>query len=153
MGISMKCTVWIGRKWEVYAYKYILPGSKLMTNKSRKYPYDILFEGMRVNVKATKLYRKKKGFYFNFTLHKHYESCDFFLLIGYKYARDREAMRAWFIPAELLQRYNATISPNHRGKWKPYEIEIMKRPEKEGRQHESRFNVSGTTNPGEKDLV
>jgi len=120
-------TTRIGHKWELWAHKYLFPGSVLMTNINRNTRnFDIKDGDARIDVKASKLFTKKHGKYFEFLL-KHNTGCDYFLLIGYRYRQDREPLKVWLIPACLINdRHRLTIGPNHSGQWKEFEMEIKK---------------------------
>jgi hypothetical protein len=114
-------TTRIGRKWELYAHKNIFPSAKLMTNADRNAPFDILDGTARINVKASRLFEKKHGRYFEFLL-KRNTNCDYFLLVGYLHRRDREPVKVWLVPACLVaERWRLTIGPNHTGQWKEFE--------------------------------
>ena len=119
-------TTRIGRKWELWAHKYLFPTAKLMTNINRNAPYDLNLNGARVNVKASKLYSKKHGKYFDFMLKHTHDGCDYFLCIGYRYRRDKEPVKVWLIPTCcVVDKYRLTIGPNHTGQWAEFEREIV----------------------------
>jgi hypothetical protein len=102
-----------------------------MTNINRNGPYDVNFDGARIDVKASRLYSKKHGRYFDFKLKECHPNCDYFCCIGYRYERDKDPLKVWLIPSALvLDHRRLTIGPNHAGQWKEFE-----------RTFESRKNV------------
>jgi hypothetical protein len=121
----------IGHKWELWAHKYLFSNSVLVTNQNRNASYDLDVDGTRINSKASKLYSKKHGKYFEFMI-KRNTGCDYFLLIGYRYRNDKEPLKVWFIPAHLINnRRKLTIGPNHGGQWKQFERDFISRNELE----------------------
>jgi hypothetical protein len=126
-GRYKKSNLWLGRKYELYG-NWLLAGSEWVSKYKHKYPYDLLYEGMRVNVKAAKLEIKKRGKYFNFKLHSTAENCDFFLLFGYVKRTDKLPIRAWLIPAAMTEGKAYFWLSRSPKRWKAYEIEIKERP-------------------------
>ena len=103
-----------------------------MTKDDYTHPYDINFDGARINVKASQLYQKKHGKYFEFLLKQTHEGCDYFLCVGYQKLKDKDPIKVWLIPSSLLtDKYRLTIGPNHRGQWKDFEREFIPRTERE----------------------
>jgi hypothetical protein len=122
-------TTRIGRKWELWAHKYLFPTAKLMTNINRNAPYDLDLDGARINVKASKLFTKKHGKYFQFLLKHTHDGCDYFLCVGYRYRYDKEPVKVWLIPScTVTDKYRLTIGPNHTGQWAEFEREFSKKP-------------------------
>jgi hypothetical protein len=116
-------TTRIGRKWEIYAHQHLFPESVLVTNSNRNAPYDLLNGTVRINVKASRLYTKKHGRYFDFLLRRCREECDYFLFVGYARRRDKEPLKVWMVPANALRgRERLTLGPNHAGEWKDFEV-------------------------------
>ncbi len=116
-------TTRIGHKWEVWAHKNLFPESILMTNINRNTKaFDLKDGEVKIDVKSSKLFSKKHGRYFDFLL-KYNAGCDYFLLIGYRYQRDKEPVKVWLIPASLINnRHRLTIGPNHKGQWLEFEM-------------------------------
>lgn len=123
-------TTWIGRKWEIWAHKYLFPEAILVTRKDPNAPYDIDADGARINVKASKLYQKRHGKYFEFLLKYTHEGCDYFCCVGYRRKTDRDPLRVWLIPSSLVKdKYRLTLGQNHQGQWKDFEREFVSRKE------------------------
>ncbi len=119
-------TTWIGRKWELWSHRTLFPDAILVTSADRNAPYDIDADGARINVKASKLYRKKHGQYFDFLLKSTGENCDYFLCVGYRRKTDRDPLRVWLIPSCLvLDKYRLTIGRNHAGQWAEFERKFV----------------------------
>jgi hypothetical protein len=113
-------TTRIGHKWELYSHKYIFPNATLMTVINRNAPFDLKDGESRIQVRSSKLFTKKHGKYFEFLI-KYNKLCDYFLLIGYRYKRDKEPLKVYLIPACLInERYRLTVGQNHRGQWKEF---------------------------------
>jgi hypothetical protein len=105
----------------------MFPAAKLMTNVNQNAPYDLNLDGARINVKAAKLYQKKRGKYFEFMTKKN-TGCDYLLLVGYQRWRDKDPLRVWLIPAKLLlDKRKLTLGPNHQGQWSEFEREFVTR--------------------------
>jgi hypothetical protein len=115
-------TTRIGHKWELWGHKYLFPNAKLMPYNNES--FDLLDGDSRIDVKASKLFTKKKGRYFDFLI-KHNTGCDYFLLIGYRYRQDKSPQKIWLIPASLINdRRRVIIGQNHNGQWKDFEIPL-----------------------------
>lgn len=74
-----------GRKAELNALR-LLPGSEDATcNDPKKSPFDILWNGKRINVKASTIKSGGKGHYTRWTFQTEKpEQCDYFFCLGYK---------------------------------------------------------------------
>jgi hypothetical protein len=105
-----ECTTIFGKKAEKHALLY-LPGAELITVDYYHAPYDILWEGHRINVKATKLVylKKPKAWYFKFTTSRGWDNCDMFLLLGYEKGQEYPA-KAWLVPKEECPHTTTTLS-------------------------------------------
>lgn len=129
IGISLTCETTmtsIGRMAEDMAMQ-ILPGSKLLTRENYAHPYDMEWEGKRINVKGAKLgYQKyaKTYYWFFSTKGKCHLNCDYFLCLGYKDDYS-ELLRAWLIPSNLGTGTAIVISKNGKNhKYVNYEIGV-----------------------------
>lgn len=103
---------YFGRVAEEYVAK-MLPGSKLLTKDFYHSPYDIDWQGKRINVKAAVLryYTGAGSYYWNFIIKQGPETCDYFLLLGYKDKHENPAM-AWLLPSNVANGKNIMISHN-----------------------------------------
>lgn len=129
IGISLTCETTmtsIGRMAEDRALQ-ILPGSRLLTRENYKHPYDMEWEGKKINVKGASLgYQKHaKAFYWFFsTKGKCHLNCDYFLCLGFKDDYSK-LLRAWLIPGYLGAGTAIVISKNGKNhKYVDYEIGV-----------------------------
>jgi hypothetical protein len=104
-----------GRQAEEYVVS-VLPGSKLLTKENYHAPYDIEWEGKRINVKAAVLrfYRSANCHYWNFTTRQNSDSCDYFLLLGFK-NKSEKPVKAWLVPSDFHKSVHVMISHNSKG--------------------------------------
>jgi hypothetical protein len=128
-GYYKKSNTWLGRKYELYGH-WLLVGSEWVSKNKHNHPFDLLYEGMKVNVKAARLETKKRGKYFNFKLHSTAENCDFFLLFGYVKRTDKLPIKAWLIPASMTEGKAYFWLSRNPKRWAAYEVEIKERPKK-----------------------
>lgn len=123
--ISNNTNTAFGRLSEIHGQK-ILTGSKLLTNKDYHSPYDLDWDGLRVNVKSSTLQyvNTARYWYWRFTIRKTWINCDLFLMLGY--LSDKELpVRAWLIPSDLCQKSVVTIGQHYaKGMYVNYEIEV-----------------------------
>ena len=104
----------------------ILDGSMLLTEADYHSPYDLIWNGQRVNVKATTLqYVSTAGcWYWKFTTKQSWKNCDLFLFLGYQDDKNFPC-RAWLVPSHLCQKRSIAMSRNYaKGKYAKYEIEV-----------------------------
>lgn len=121
---SPKTNTSFGKKAEQHALLYF-PEAELITLNNYHAPYDILWEGKRINVKATKLvYLEAAGaWYFKFTTNKGWDTCDMFLFLGYETGIEYPT-KAWLVPKEECSRTTTTLSKGcKKSKFAKYVIE------------------------------
>jgi hypothetical protein len=101
-----------GRQAEEYVAS-VLPGSVLLTKDDYHAPYDIEWEGKRINVKASvlKFYKNANCYYWNFTKRQSADSCDYFLLLGFK-NKNEKPVKAWLVPSNFYKSVHMRISHN-----------------------------------------
>lgn len=123
--LSRDTATFFGRKAEQDALK-ILKGSKLITLRNYHAPYDLLWQGHRVNVKSAMTYynRFAKHWYWTFRIKESWVNCDMFLLLGYL----RESMvpkRAWLVPSAECRVGAVGISQvGTENRFSPFEIGV-----------------------------
>lgn len=114
----------VGRKWEIYAWQHIFLGSIYVANINPHATFDLLYNNTKIEIKSSKLYKRERGKCFIFWIRQN-KTCDYFLLIGYRYASDKHPMKIYLMPAHLINhRIKFFIGPNHTGKWAEYEIPV-----------------------------
>jgi hypothetical protein len=103
-------TTFCGRKAENDALA-ILPESKLLTRENYHAPYDMDWNGKRINVKSTvlKYIKRSHCFYWHFTTRQSPKSCDFFLLLGY-INWDDKPIKIWLVPSDFYPKKHISIS-------------------------------------------
>lgn len=108
-------TTLFGRQAEEYVAN-MLHGSKLLTKENYHAPYDIDWNGKRINVKASTLryYKQAKCHYWNFSIRQRPDSCDYYLLLGFM-KDSKKPVKAWLVPSSFYKGTNIMISHNSKG--------------------------------------
>ena len=105
-------TTFYGRKAEDDAL-IILPGAKLLTRNYYHSPYDIEWDGKRINVKAAMLryLRQANCYYWNFSTRQSPKACDYYLLLGY-IDYNNNPVKKWLVPSNFYHGKHIVISQN-----------------------------------------
>jgi len=128
MRIQLNCettNTTFGRISERHA-RSILTGAISMTEDKYHYPYDLEWEGRRVNVKATVLQYigTARYWYWKFTVRETWKNCDLFLFLAYM-PKKLSPVRAWLVPSSLCHKVSVIIGEKYtKGMYKNYEIEV-----------------------------
>lgn len=105
-------TTFYGRKAEDDAVAILL-GSKLLTRVKYHAPYDIDWNGKKINVKSATLRYNKQArcFYWCFSTRQSPCSCDYYLLLGYVDWNDGP-VKVWLVPSGFYPKKHILISQN-----------------------------------------
>lgn len=91
----------VGRKYEEYAAKQLEQKSFKAELMKRRYPYDILADGVvKIDVKASHLYKGKQGNFFTFNIEKAKPTCDIY--IAYCIDGKESVCKTYIIPSAKL---------------------------------------------------
>lgn len=86
---------------------------------SHNHPYDLLVDGcVKVDVKASKLYRGEEGNYYSFNLDKPYATCDFYLLLTVN--DDDTINRRMVVPSYCVMSHSQISIGEHKSKYHLY---------------------------------
>ena len=66
-----------------------------------KYPYDIFVDGVKIDVKASNLFKCNHGVFYTFNLEKKYPTCDIF--VAYCIENQEQIKKVYVIPSIVLQ--------------------------------------------------
>ena len=128
MSIQLNCEMTnttFGRISERHA-RSILTGSVSMTKDDYHFPYDLKWEGKRVNVKASVLQyiRTAKYWYWRFTVKETWKNCDLFMFLAYM-PEKLAPVRAWLVPSSLCHKRMVSMGEKYaKGMYLNYEIEV-----------------------------
>lgn len=84
LGIQIKeSETLFGKSYETRATEMLQAMGFEVRRMSQNFPYDLLVDNcIKIDVKASRLYRGKLGNFYSFNLEKNYATCDFFLLLA-----------------------------------------------------------------------
>lgn len=111
--------VGVGRYGERISLE-ILKDSKDMAGQKVNFPYDISWNGLKIDVKTSRL-RKRKNRKNHYSFSTKNQSCDYYLLI----ALDKSDLpiKIWLVPRNIIKTYGICIPCDFSGKWAKYEME------------------------------
>lgn len=112
--------VGIGRYGERIALK-ILKGSKDISGMDTTAPYDIEWNGSKIDVKTSRLRKRKhRTDYYSFSTRS--DVCDYYLLIALD--ERHYPIKIWLVPRSEVNNKGITISCKSFSAWKKYELEV-----------------------------
>ncbi len=102
MGLAIKDSeTWFGKAYEAIAQEMLQSRGFEVSRMSQNFPYDLLVDNcVKVDVKASKLYRGKNGDFYTYNLEKKYATCDFYIL--FQVADDNTIMRVMVVPSKQV---------------------------------------------------
>lgn len=82
LGLEVKKSdTYFGKKYEEIALQKLINMGFLVDKMSTRHPYDLLVNaGIKIDVKASKLYKSPNGNFYSFNLEKKFVTCDIFIL-------------------------------------------------------------------------
>jgi hypothetical protein len=108
-----------GRKYELKFMDYIENKGYEAIKMSTKHPYDILVnECVKVDVKASTLYRGRNGSFYTFNLEKIYPTCDIYIL--YILSDDEKVLDVLVIPSKDVIGISQISLGEHSSKYYKY---------------------------------
>lgn len=102
MGLAIKDSeTWFGKAYEATAQEMLQSRGFEVRRMSQNFPYDLLVDNcVKVDVKASKLYRGKNGDFYTYNLEKAYATCDFYIL--FQIADDNTITRVMVVPSKYV---------------------------------------------------
>ena len=94
----------LGKRMEALACEMLKSRGFNPVQMSVKFPYDILVDGIKIDVKASHLYRGKMGNFYTFNLEKKYATCDIFILITL--TEENEVLNVFIVPSKFVMQNN-----------------------------------------------
>lgn len=116
----------IGRKAEEIGCT-LLKGAFWVSKHNAHAPYDLEWDGKKINVKSSVIQYKEPGKYprWSFKTIGTENFCDLFLLLGFINNKDPLPHRAWLVPASIVPYQHIRIGLNYKnGKYSKFEIEV-----------------------------
>jgi hypothetical protein len=91
-----------GKEQEFYIKDKLENMGYSVDKMAQNYPYDLLInDNIRVDVKASRLYKGESGSYYTFNLYKKYATCDLYICLCY--SDDKKIDKILIIPAHKLK--------------------------------------------------
>ena len=90
----------LGKRMEALAYEMLKSRGFNPVQMSVRFPYDILVDGIKIDVKASHLYRGKVGNFYTFNLEKKYATCDIYILITL--TEENEVLDVFIVPSKFV---------------------------------------------------
>lgn len=94
----------LGKRMETLACEMLKSRGFNPVQMSVKFPYDIFVDGVKIDVKASHLYRGKNGNFYTFNLEKKYATCDIYILITL--TEDNEVKDVFVVPSKFVVQNN-----------------------------------------------
>ena len=120
MGLPIKKSeTSFGKTFEAKASEYLKSCGFEVRRMSQNFPYDLLLNDcVKVDVKASKLYRGEQGNFYSFNLEKPFATCDFYLLLAVD--DDNTINRKMIVPSNQVISNNQISVGEHRSKYHQY---------------------------------
>ena len=106
----------LGRKGELDALKLLSASVDATKNRADESPFDLLWQGQRIDVKASTINNSGKNLRWSFKTWKA-SKCDFFLCLGY--VQHNERAYAWLVPSTIAPQ-STVIPAKSVSKWDDY---------------------------------
>lgn len=94
----------LGKRMEALACEMLKSRGFNPVQMSVRFPYDIFVDGIKIDVKASHLYRGKMGSFYAFNLEKKYDTCDIYILITL--TEDNEVKDVFVVPSKFVVQNN-----------------------------------------------
>jgi len=108
------------KKFEKKAREMLMAMGFTVRKMPQNYPYDLLVDdSVKVDVKASKLFRGEQGNYYSFSLDKPYATCDYFLLLTVD-DDDETITRRMVVPSCLVMTQSQISVGEHKSKYHQY---------------------------------
>lgn len=108
-----------GKLFESKASEFLKACGFEVRKMAQNFPYDLLLNDcLKVDVKASKLYRGELGNYYTFNLEKAYATCDFYLLLTVN--DDNTINRKMIVPSNHVISNNQISVGEHKSKYHQY---------------------------------
>lgn len=102
LGLTMtRCETRFGQFYEQECFGSLSALGYSCEKMTTKYPYDILAENVKIDVKASRLYHSKQGAFYTFNLEKANPTCDIY--VAYCVSDDNEIVKTYIIPSVQIQ--------------------------------------------------
>lgn len=105
-----------GKSYEVLAAELLQSMGFEVRRMAQNFPYDLLVDDcVKIDVKASRLYRGKLGNFYSFNLEKSFSTCDFYLLFAV--SDDEKIVRMMVVPSNHVISTNQISVGEHRSKY------------------------------------
>lgn len=102
LGLDMSnCETRVGQSFENICKSTLIQYGYDCASMSARYPYDILADFVKIDVKLSNLYMGKQGDFYTFNLEKSNPTCDIF--VAYCINEQKDILKTYIIPAVVLQ--------------------------------------------------
>lgn len=102
LGLEMSnCETRIGKSFENICINYLIKLGYDCESTSARYPYDVLADYVKIDVKVSNLYNGKTGDFYTFNLEKSKPTCDIF--VAYCIDECKDIKKVYVIPAVVMQ--------------------------------------------------
>lgn len=119
MGLSMTtCETRFGQYFESICMADLISMGYECEKASTKYPYDILANGVKIDVKSSCLYVGRNGSFYTFNLEKTKPTCDIY--IAYCTNKEKEIRKTYVIPAIIVQGKTQLSIGEHQSRYDKY---------------------------------
>ena len=120
MGLEIKeSETGFGKMFERKAAEYLKSCGFDVRRMPQNFPYDLLLNDcVKVDVKASKLYRGTVGSFYTFNLEKPFATCDFYLLLTVD--DDNNIIRKMIVPSHHVFANNQISVGEHKSKYHRY---------------------------------
>lgn len=102
MGLEMKDSeTQTGKKNESAVCRFLIEKGFSVKQMSQNFPYDLLVDDcIKIDVKASKLYRGSQGNFYSFNLEKRYATCDIYILLTLR--DDGSVNKVYIVPSVFV---------------------------------------------------
>lgn len=117
LGVEIKeSETFFGKSYEATAAEMLQAFGFEVRRMSQNFPYDLLVDDcVKVDVKASRLYRGKQGNFYSFNLEKPFATCDFYLLLAV--GDDGVIERQMVVPSNQVIANNQISIGEHKSKY------------------------------------
>lgn len=107
---------YFGKSYEAQTTEMLQAMGFEVRRMSQNFPYDLLVDDcVKVDVKASRIYRGKQGNFYSFNLEKPFATCDFFILLAI--GDDDKIERKMVVPSNHVISNNQISVGEHRSKY------------------------------------
>lgn len=117
LGVEIKeSETYFGKTYEARATEMLQAMGFEVRRMSQNFPYDLLIDDcVKVDVKASRLYKGKQGNFYSFSLEKPFATCDFFILLAI--GDDDSIERRMIVPSNQVIANNHISVGEHKSKY------------------------------------